>query len=207
MYTKTIGGGKKCEDFTIYVLASRISRLEKLAYIQEQGRTDTMAISSIKNAIYYFAIVSVATACSAQLSVSFYNKRCPNATVMVRSMVDNILNTAPNFAGGLLRLQFHNCFLRGCDASVLLNMSTPTNQEKDAQPNVDSLRGFQQIENIKTAVEAACPGIVSCADILPLVARDATVKVSISAFILQSLLFSLYWIFSLPHLGRKFHRF
>jgi peroxidase len=66
--------------------------------------------------------------------------------------------------------------LQGCEGSVLLNSST-TQAEKNAFPN-QSLRGFQIIDKIKSALEKACPGVVSCADILAIVARDvvATVK-------------------------------
>jgi peroxidase len=66
--------------------------------------------------------------------------------------------------------------LQGCEGSVLLNSST-TQAEKNAVQN-QSIRGFQIIDKIKSALEKACPGVVSCADILAIVARDvvATVK-------------------------------
>ncbi|KAH0654494.1 hypothetical protein KY290_032771 [Solanum tuberosum] len=83
---------------------------------------------------------------------------------------------APSLAAALLRLHFHDCFVRGCDGSVLLNFtpSTKNQTEKVAVPN-QTLRGFSFIDGVKKAVEAEYPGVVSCADIIALVARDSVV--------------------------------
>ncbi|KAL6998913.1 peroxidase [Sarracenia purpurea var. burkii] len=63
----------------------------------------------------------------------------------------------------------------GCDASILLDDSNGNKNypiEKDAIPN-QTLKGFNFIDIIKERLEDACPGIVSCADILVLATRDA----------------------------------
>lgn len=66
---------------------------------------------------------------------------------------------------------FHDCFVNGCDASILVD---GTSTEKTAGPN-RLLRGYEVIDDAKTQLETACPGVVSCADILALATRDSVV--------------------------------
>ncbi|XP_076942407.1 peroxidase N-like [Bidens hawaiensis] len=82
----------------------------------------------------------------------------------------NALKTEMRMAASLLRLHFHDCFVNGCDASILLDGA---DGEKFALPNNNSARGYEVIDSIKSAVESSCSGVVSCADILAIAARDS----------------------------------
>ncbi|XP_006356923.1 peroxidase 3-like [Solanum tuberosum] len=112
----------------------------------------------------------------AQLQQNFYAKSCPKAEKIILEYVHKHIPNAPSLAAALIRMHFHDCFVRGCDASVLLNFTSSTgNQtEKFGIPNL-TLRGFSFIDNVKKIIEDECPGVVSCADIVALVARDSVV--------------------------------
>ncbi|CAN6584497.1 unnamed protein product [Malus baccata var. baccata] len=106
--------------------------------------------------------------------VGFYSRTCPAAESIVKQTIQTHFNSNPSVAPGLLRMHFHDCFVQGCDASILLD---GPNTEKTAGPNL-GLRGWEVIDDAKTKLEAACPGVVSCADILALAARDSVVLVN-----------------------------
>ncbi|KAL8136681.1 hypothetical protein V2J09_002682 [Rumex salicifolius] len=112
---------------------------------------------------------------NAQLSPSFYDNTCPQLRSIVRNTMIQAVNNRPRIGASILRLHFHDCFVNGCDASVLLDDTPSSPGEKNAFPNQNSLLGFGVIDTIKANVEAACRGVVSCADILTLAARDGTV--------------------------------
>ncbi|XP_004487389.1 peroxidase 3 [Cicer arietinum] len=109
----------------------------------------------------------------AQLQLGFYAKSCPKAEKIILNFVHEHIHNAPSLAAALIRMHFHDCFVRGCDGSILLN-STTNQAEKNAPPNL-TVRGFDFIDRIKSLVEAECPGVVSCADIIALSARDSIV--------------------------------
>ncbi|KAL2250335.1 cationic peroxidase 1 [Sesamum indicum] len=115
---------------------------------------------------------------NAQLSSNFYSSTCPNLLSIIKTAVDSAVRGDARMGASLLRLHFHDCFVNGCDASVLLDDTANFTGEKTAAPNVNSLRGFDVIDTIKTQVESSCPGIVSCADILSVAARDGVVALN-----------------------------
>ncbi|KAF8722260.1 hypothetical protein HU200_022570 [Digitaria exilis] len=137
-----------------------------------------------------------------QLQLGFYARSCPRAESIVRRVVRRRAAKDRSVLPALIRLHFHDCFVRvrthaaarrrpsnilppltpsvcytihgqGCDGSVLID-STPGHPaaEKEAPPNL-TLRMLDVVDDAKVAVEAACPGVVSCADIVALAARDA----------------------------------
>ncbi|KAG2612116.1 hypothetical protein PVAP13_4KG245400 [Panicum virgatum] len=107
------------------------------------------------------------------LSTSFYSKRCPSVQGIVRAGMASAVAAERRMGASILRMFFHDCFVNGCDASILLDDTPTFTGEKNAGPNANSVRGYEVVDAIKAQVEAACNATVSCADILALAARDA----------------------------------
>uniref|UniRef100_A0ACD5VQ99 Uncharacterized protein n=1 Tax=Avena sativa TaxID=4498 RepID=A0ACD5VQ99_AVESA len=108
-----------------------------------------------------------------QLFPTFYDATCPVLPSVVRRGMAQAVQKEARMAASILRLFFHDCFVNGCDASILLDDTANFTGEKNAGPNANSLRGYEVIDAIKAQVEASCKATVSCADIVALAARDA----------------------------------
>ncbi|KAK4399696.1 Peroxidase 57 [Sesamum angolense] len=114
------------------------------------------------------------------LREGFYAQSCPQAENVVNQIMNKHFRRDPTLAAAIVRLFFHDCFVTGCDASILLD-TTPTGEdvEKKAPHNGEFVRGFEAIDDIKTQLEAECPGVVSCADILAFANRDSLVLAAV----------------------------
>ncbi|KAL6630648.1 hypothetical protein ACP70R_028499 [Stipagrostis hirtigluma subsp. patula] len=126
-------------------------------------------------ALGLLVLMALAGASSAQLSTGFYSRSCPGVYDAVKSVMQSAIAREKRMGASILRLFFHDCFVQGCDASLLLDDTSSFQGEKMATPNNGSVRGFEVIDAIKSAVEKVCPGVVSCADILAIAARDSVV--------------------------------
>uniref|UniRef100_J3MEK3 peroxidase n=1 Tax=Oryza brachyantha TaxID=4533 RepID=J3MEK3_ORYBR len=83
-----------------------------------------------------------------QLSPNYYEKTCPGVQDAVRAVMARRLDMAP----AVLRLFFHDCFVNGCDASVLLDRTDSMESEKDADPANKSLAGDAAEEGLPSPV-------------------------------------------------------
>lgn len=106
------------------------------------------------------------------LDYDFYTTKCPTFLQIVKTEVAKAIAADSLTPAQLLRLFFHDCFVMGCDASLLLK-STKVNLAERDHPNNFTVDKFTVIDAIKAELEKACPGIVSCADILGAAAAEA----------------------------------
>ncbi|KDP46270.1 hypothetical protein JCGZ_10110 [Jatropha curcas] len=110
-----------------------------------------------------------------QLIENFYSSSCPNVEAIVKQVVTKKFTETFPTVPATLRLFFHDCFVTGCDASILIS-SPNGDAEKDAPDNLSLAGdGFDTVIKAKQAVEQQCPNVVSCADILAIAARDVVV--------------------------------
>ncbi|XP_009601140.1 peroxidase 21-like [Nicotiana tomentosiformis] len=108
------------------------------------------------------------------LQLNYYSESCPRAEEIVKEQVIKLYHKHGNTAVSWIRNLFHDCMVKSCDASILLDTTKGQKSEKTSQRNF-GMRNFKYIETIKEALENECPNTVSCADIVVLSARDGVV--------------------------------
>ncbi|KAL8211066.1 hypothetical protein R6Q57_005503 [Mikania cordata] len=116
----------------------------------------------------------------AQLKQNYYSNICPNVETIVRNAVKAKVQQTFVTIPGTLRLFFHDCFVQGCDASVMIASRGSNTAEKDHQDNLSLAGdGFDTVIKAKAAVDAvpSCRNKVSCADILTMATRDVVMLV------------------------------
>ncbi|AAG12793.1 peroxidase, putative; 81098-80059 [Arabidopsis thaliana] len=118
--------------------------------------------------IFCFLVPSV----FGKLRRGFYDSSCPLAESTVSRVVAKHHSLNQTVTAALLRMQFHDCFVNGCDASLLIDSTPERPSEKSAEANV-SVRGFEIIDEVKKELEIVCPKTVSCADIVTLATKDS----------------------------------
>ncbi|XP_044483566.1 lignin-forming anionic peroxidase-like [Mangifera indica] len=124
-------------------------------------------MSSFLFSTIFLILATTFGASRAQLSSTFYDTTCPNLTSTVSGVLVSARDSDVRLGAKIIRVHFHDCFVNGCDASLLLDDAADIDSEKNAVPN-ESTDGYAVIDDVKTAVENVCPGVVSCADILAL---------------------------------------
>nr|XP_023922585.1 peroxidase 51-like [Quercus suber]POE97796.1 peroxidase 73 [Quercus suber] len=112
---------------------------------------------------------------TASLQQNYYANICPNVENIVRDAVKKKFNQTFVTVPATIRLFFHDCFVQGCDASVIIASTASNTAEKDNPDNLSLAGdGFDTVIKAKAAVDAVanCTNKVSCADILAMATRD-----------------------------------
>ncbi|KAJ3689204.1 hypothetical protein LUZ61_018368 [Rhynchospora tenuis] len=83
---------------------------------------------------------------------NYYDYACPQAIPTIRKAIRNAIANERRMAASLIRLHFHDCFVQGCDGSVLLKDTPWFTGEQTALQNNNSIRGMEIIDAAKQAV-------------------------------------------------------
>jgi peroxidase len=136
--------------------------------------------TSSRAALVCLVLVVLSVARAQELTTTFYDQSCPSLFSIVKQQIKIAVKNEKRMAASLVRLHFHDCFVGGCDGSILLDDAPGIVTEKNIGGNNNSARGFEVVDTIKSILECACPNTVSCADLLAIAARDSAVEVGLT---------------------------
>ncbi|KAK2657608.1 hypothetical protein Ddye_010660 [Dipteronia dyeriana] len=132
------------------------------------GRFSFLILLSLSLCLSLFPHTSLA-----QLRQNYYANICPNVEQIVKAEVQKKFQQTFVTVPATIRLFFHDCFVQGCDASVIVASTASNKAEKDHPDNLSLAGdGFDTVIKAKAAVDKVCKNKVSCADILAMATRD-----------------------------------
>lgn len=99
-------------------------------FLQRSVNSNSSEYLKMGRIIRYFAIIIIGVlgfmgSTQAQLQLDFYSKSCPRAETIIRDFVNKHIHNAPSLAAALIRMHFHDCFVRVCVLFVLVKFFIP----------------------------------------------------------------------------------
>ncbi|KAJ3696225.1 hypothetical protein LUZ60_001602 [Juncus effusus] len=131
-------------------------------------------MNKLQTLILVSLLVTLSKSATAQLSGNYYANICPNLESLVQGAVSQSMSRSQISAAATLRLFFHDCFVQGCDASIMITKTSGDAERNNFDNQFLRVDGYNTIIAAKAAVDAdpQCANKVSCADIIALAARD-----------------------------------
>ena len=100
---------------TQLLLASYLQNLIDIVKKMGSGKYSAAAIAATSFLfVFLFCMPS-----NAQLSTSFYDQTCPDLQSTVKTQVRTSISAERRMAGSLIRLHFHDCFVRVCMVHII----------------------------------------------------------------------------------------
>lgn len=77
--------------------------------------------------LIFLLVLAIIPLCNAQgLKLGYYQKTCPGAEAIVQKTTSHYISRAPTLAAPLLRMHFHDCFVRVRNLICFVLFSSPS---------------------------------------------------------------------------------
>lgn len=91
---------------------SNLNSTKALCYITYTRKKEKMASQKLVMALSVLLLISLISVDAQGLRLGYYKYACPKAEYIVEKTTTDLINKAPTLAAALLRMHFHDCFVR-----------------------------------------------------------------------------------------------